>query len=96
MCIAYTIFKGKTKEKPEAIHNYNKYMLGVDKVDHAINVLLHKSVRKVFFGWWKCVLLTPTLYSSKLTNNSFSHSQHISFRQKLITSLTEPLLLLKP
>ena len=101
VCIAYTIFRGKTKEKPEAIHNYNKYMLGVDKLDQLMSYysFLHKSVkwwRKVFFWMVEmCVVNSYIIFQQTMaeTNNSFSHSQHISFRQKLITSLTEPLLL---
>ena len=54
-----------TKEKPLVVHEYNHYMLGVDKLDQLMTYysFLHKSIkwwRKLFFWMLEVVVVRRT------------------------------------
>lgn len=81
--------------KPVMIADYNNYMLGVDKLDQFTSYysFLHKSVkwwRKVFF--WVLEVATVNayiIYKELAMTNGERPMSHISFRRRLITTLSE-------
>ena len=77
------------KEKPLVMHEYNHYMLGVDKVDQLMSYyfFLHKSIklwRRVFFWMLEVVVENPyVIYQD--TNKEMTHlnSKEILFNALL-------------
>ena len=85
------------KLKPIMIVDYNKHMLGVDKIDQMMSYysFLHKSVkwwRKVFF--WILEVATVNayiIYKELALKRGERPMSHMAFRRKLILSLSEPI-----
>ena len=76
------------------IADYNKYMLGVDKLDQLVSSysFLHKSVkwwRKVFFWLLEVsVVNSYAIYKEDCTTNSIAPKSHLAYRRILVTELT--------
>ena len=84
----------QTVEKPSVIADYNKYMLGVDKLDQLVSYysFLHKSVkwwRKVFFWLLEVsVVNSYVIYKEDCTTNGIAPKSHLAYRRILVTELT--------
>ena len=73
---------------------YNKYMLGVDKLDQMMSYysFLHKSVkwwRKVFFWMLDMVVVNSYIIHKQTQNETKKYITHLEFRRELIQSLIE-------
>ena len=87
---------GQVKEKPVVVADYNKYMLGVDKLDQlmAYYSFLHKSVkwwRKVFWLLEVAVVNFYIIYKELAQTRGERPMTHLAFWCKLIESLSEPI-----
>ena len=86
-----------TKEKPLVMHEYNHYMLGVDKLDQlmAYYSFLHKSIkwwRKVFFWMLEVVVVNAYIIYQDTNKRNTHRMTHLQFRRDIIQCLVEPLL----
>ena len=86
-----------TKEKPLVVHEYNHYMLGVDKFDQlmAYYSLLHKSIkwwRKLFFWMLEVVVVNAYIIYQDSNKRSTHGMTHLQFQRDIIQCLVEPLL----
>ena len=85
------------KLKPLMIVDYNKHMLGVDKLDQLMSYysFLHKSVkwwRKVFFWILEVAVVNAyIIYKELALKQGDKPLSHIAFRRQLIASLSEPI-----
>ena len=83
--------------KPEVILDYNKYMLGVDKIDQLVSYysFIHKSVkwwRKVFFWLLEVAVVNSyVIYKEECNKDKSQPLTHLSYRRKLIDDLSKPL-----
>ena len=90
-------FTTQPKEKPVVVVDYNKYMLGVDKLDQLCSYysFLHKSVkwwRKVFFWLLEVgVVNSYVIHKEQCAKQGKQQITHLGYRRALIDSLTEPL-----
>ena len=88
---------GGTKRKPTVIADYNKYMLGVDKLDQLTSYysFLHKSVkwwRKVFFWILEVAVVNSyILYKEQTTAQRGKPIPHLIYRRNVIIALSEPI-----
>ena len=86
-----------SKTKPEVVHDYNKHMLGVDKLDQLASYysFLHKSVkwwRKVFFWAMEVAVVNSyIIYKEHMSSHSQRPMQHSQYRRKLVEELADPL-----
>ena len=89
--------RGIEKLKPVMIHDYNIYMLGVDKLDQLMSYysFLHKSIkwwRKIFFWILEVAVINSyIIYKSLALQRGERPMSHLAFRRKLILSLSEPI-----
>ena len=89
--------RGIEKLKPVMIHDYNIYMLGVDKLDQLMSYygFLHKSIRwwrKIFFWILEVAVINAyIIYKSLALQRGERPMSHLAFRRKLILSLSEPI-----
>lgn len=87
---------GTTKTKPVVITDYNKHMLGVDKVDQLTTYyhFLHRSVkwwRKTFFWLVEVVVVNAyVIHIERAKERREKPLTHMRFRQSIISSLSEP------
>ena len=85
------------KLKPLMIVDYNKHMLGVDKLDQLMSYycFLHKSVkwwRKVFFWILEVAVVNAyIIYKELALKRGVKPMSHVAFRRRLIASLSEPI-----
>ena len=85
------------KNKPNVIQQYNRYMLGVDKLDQMMCYysFIHKSTkwwRKVFFWILELTVVNSYIIYQHTRNEIKQNSVHLAFRLELIHHLIEPLL----
>lgn len=81
--------------KPEAVHEYNHFMLGVDRLDQrmAYYQYTRKSVRwwrKVFFWMVEAVVVNSYILYTKHTD-ARRKLTHKEYRRELVLALCEPL-----
>ena len=79
------------------IVDYNKHMLGVDKLDQLMSYycFLHKSVKwwcKVFFWILEVAVVNAyIIYKELALKRGVKPMSHLAFRRRLIASLSEPI-----
>ena len=81
-----------TKENPLVVHEYNHYMLGVDKLDQlmAYYSFLHKSkkwFRKLFFWMLEVVIVPRTKRRDCIVCSDRNEERHLTLFVCLLTSL---------
>ena len=87
----------RTKQKPTVVTDYNKHILGVDKLDQLVSYysFLHKSVkwwRKVFFWLLEvCVVNSFVTYKEACSKDTIRPMRQLQYRRKLIDEFTVPL-----
>ena len=82
--VIFYINRRSTKEKPLVMHEYNHYMLGVDKLDQlmAYYSFLHKSIkwwRKLFFWMLEVLVVNPYITYQDTNKRSTHRMTHIQF-----------------
>ena len=85
--------RGSSQRKPEVVHQYNKYMLGVDRLDQRMSYyhFVRKSVkwwRKVFF-WSEEAAMVNAYIIYTLHTDAQRKLTHKEFRREVIMSLCE-------
>ena len=88
--------RGTVKLKPLMIVDYNKHMLGVDKLDQLMSYysFLHKSVkwwRKVFWILEVAVINAYIIYKELALKQGDKPLSHTAFRRQLIASPSKPI-----
>lgn len=85
---------GRIVTKPTVVADYNKYMLGVDKLDQLVSYysFLHKSVKwwkKVFFWMMEATVVNSNVvYKQHCEQNHLTQKDHLGYRQALVHELT--------
>ena len=84
---------GPPKSKPQVVHEYNRYMLGVDRLDQRTSYyhFIRKSVkwwRKVFFWIVEVAVVNAYIIYTQHTNAQRKLT-HKEFRREIIMSLCE-------
>ena len=83
------------KMKPEAVHEYNKFMLGVDRLDQRMSYYQYtrrtiRWWRKVFFWMIEVVVVNSYIIYTQHTD-SRRKLTHKEFRRELVEVLCQPL-----